>query len=168
MVFASRSLIYDLWSMTYDRWPMIYGLWSMTYALWSMISDLWSMICDDDLIWHLIFIFLIQLMFCSFWVFFQILSTMLDPLLQSCALSATRLNSVDMATYYINCLYQIQSTLSVFEFTDVKIEMLAGQVCCIALDFKTQKFPSNLHRLSLLSTWQLSSWLMFWGSPVCQ
>lgn len=58
----------------------------------------------------------------------QILSTMLDPLLQSCALSASRLNSIDMATYIVNCLYHTQSTLSVFEFTDFKIEMLAGQV----------------------------------------
>ena len=53
---------------------------------------------------------------------------MLDPLLQTCAVSASRLNSTDMATYMVNCLYQIQSTLAVYEFTDVKIEMLAGQV----------------------------------------
>eukprot|EP00112_Aurelia_sp_Birch-Aquarium-sp1_P010006 Seg2159.4 transcript_id=Seg2159.4/GoldUCD/mRNA.D3Y31 product="Conserved oligomeric Golgi complex subunit 6" protein_id=Seg2159.4/GoldUCD/D3Y31 len=58
----------------------------------------------------------------------KILSTMLDPLLQTCAVSASRLNSTDMATYMVNCLYQIQSTLAVYEFTDVKIEMLAGQI----------------------------------------
>ncbi|XP_065056579.1 conserved oligomeric Golgi complex subunit 6-like isoform X1 [Rhopilema esculentum] len=58
----------------------------------------------------------------------KILSVVLDPLLQACAVSASRLNSTDMATYMVNCLYQIQSTLSVFEFTDIKIEMLAGQI----------------------------------------
>ena len=33
-----------------------------------------------------------------------------------------------MATYMINCIHQMQSTLAVYEFTDKHIEMLAGQV----------------------------------------
>ena len=64
---------------------------------------------------------------------------MLDPLLQTCAVSASRLNSTDMATYMVNCLYQIQSTLAVYEFTDVKIEMLAGQVKNLSLFLGTSE-----------------------------
>jgi len=44
-----------------------------------------------------------------------------------CSMSASHLNSSDMAAYMINCIHQIQSTLAVYEFTDKHIEMLAGQ-----------------------------------------
>ena len=43
-------------------------------------------------------------------------------------MSASRLGTCDMAAYMINCIYQIQSTLAVYEFTDKHIEMLAAQV----------------------------------------
>lgn len=45
-----------------------------------------------------------------------------------CSMSASHLNASDMATYVINCIHQIQSTLAVYEFTDKHIEMLAAQV----------------------------------------
>lgn len=58
----------------------------------------------------------------------QIISCLVDPLLQMCSMSASHLNASDMAAYMINCIHQIQSTLAVYEFTDKHIEMLAGQV----------------------------------------
>ena len=58
----------------------------------------------------------------------QIISHLIDPLLQMCSMSATHLNAPDMAAYMINCLHLIQSTLAVYEFTDKHIEMLAAQV----------------------------------------
>lgn len=57
----------------------------------------------------------------------KIFSCLLDPLVQCCILAASQLNTADMATYMINCLYHMQSTLAVYEFTDVKLEMLALQ-----------------------------------------
>ncbi|KAK2573270.1 Conserved oligomeric Golgi complex subunit 6 [Acropora cervicornis] len=57
----------------------------------------------------------------------RIISCLVDPLLQMCSMSASHLNSSDMAAYMINCIHQIQSTLAVYEFTDKHIEMLAGQ-----------------------------------------
>ncbi|XP_057302600.1 conserved oligomeric Golgi complex subunit 6-like [Hydractinia symbiolongicarpus] len=57
----------------------------------------------------------------------KIFSCLLDPLVQCCVLAASRLNSADMATYMVNCLYQMQVTLAVYEFTDIKLEMLAVQ-----------------------------------------
>lgn len=47
--------------------------------------------------------------------------------------AANQLNQADKATYMLNCLYQIQSTLVVYEFTDVKLEALATQVRILQL-----------------------------------
>jgi hypothetical protein len=50
-----------------------------------------------------------------------------DPLLQAINESATRLPTTDMAVYLLNCMYQMQSTLSLYEFMDERLERL--QVC---------------------------------------
>ena len=42
--------------------------------------------------------------------------------------SGSRLNVADMATYMLNCLYQIHVALSVYEFTDIKLETIATQM----------------------------------------
>lgn len=60
--------------------------------------------------------------------FKQILSCVVDPLLQMCSVSASRLNSTDMAAYMINCIYLMQTTLSLYEFTDTRLEMLQAQM----------------------------------------
>ncbi|KAL5013576.1 hypothetical protein ScPMuIL_007846 [Solemya velum] len=60
--------------------------------------------------------------------FKQILSCVLDPLLQMCSVSASRLNTVDMAAYMLNCIYVMQTTLSLYEFTDARLEMLQAQM----------------------------------------
>ncbi|XP_064638798.1 conserved oligomeric Golgi complex subunit 6-like [Lineus longissimus] len=59
--------------------------------------------------------------------FQQIVSCIIDPLLQMCSVSASRLNTVDMATYMINCIYLMQTTLALYEFTDQRLEMLQAQ-----------------------------------------
>ncbi|XP_054707381.1 conserved oligomeric Golgi complex subunit 6-like [Uloborus diversus] len=58
----------------------------------------------------------------------QILSTIVDPLLQMCHVSASKLASADMATYLANCIYMIHSTLMLFEYTDQQLEMLQAQI----------------------------------------
>lgn len=58
-----------------------------------------------------------------------------------CTMSASHLSTCDMAAYMVNCIYQMQTTLAVYEFTDKHIEMLAAQVY---IDFITY------HRLRLL------------------
>lgn len=52
---------------------------------------------------------------------------MLDPLLQAVSLSASRLATTDMAVYLLNCLYLMQTTLSLYEFMEERLERL--QVC---------------------------------------
>lgn len=60
--------------------------------------------------------------------FKQIISCLLDPLLQMCAMSASQLQSADMAAYMINCLNTMKSTLALYEFTEERIEMLSAQI----------------------------------------
>lgn len=60
---------------------------------------------------------------------FQVLSCILDPLLQLCTVSASNLGTADMATYMVNSLYVMKTTLALFEFTDKRLEMLEFQVC---------------------------------------
>lgn len=53
---------------------------------------------------------------------------MLDPLLQMCTVSASNLGTADMATFMVNSLYMMKTTLALFEFTDKRLEMLQFQV----------------------------------------
>lgn len=58
----------------------------------------------------------------------QILTTMLEPLLQMCHMSASKLAPVDMAVYLTNCLHLTHTSLTVFEFSDQQLEMLQAQM----------------------------------------
>ncbi|XP_061478389.1 conserved oligomeric Golgi complex subunit 6 isoform X2 [Rhineura floridana] len=60
--------------------------------------------------------------------FVQILSCVLDPLLQTCTVSASNLGSVDMATFMVNSLHMMKTALALFEFTDKRLEMLQYQI----------------------------------------
>ncbi|GFO15592.1 conserved oligomeric Golgi complex subunit 6 [Plakobranchus ocellatus] len=57
----------------------------------------------------------------------QILSCVIDPLLQMCSMSASRLTTVDMAAYMVNCIHLMNTTLALYEFTDTRLEMLNAQ-----------------------------------------
>ncbi|NXP35185.1 COG6 protein, partial [Leiothrix lutea] len=58
----------------------------------------------------------------------KVLSCVLDPLLQMCTMSASNLGTADMATYMVNSLYMMRTTLALFEFTDKRLEMLQFQI----------------------------------------
>ncbi|EDL35231.1 component of oligomeric golgi complex 6, isoform CRA_b [Mus musculus] len=60
--------------------------------------------------------------------FVQVLSCALDPLLQMCTVSASNLGTADMATFMVNSLYMMKTTLALFEFTDRRLEMLQFQI----------------------------------------
>ncbi|XP_069747826.1 conserved oligomeric Golgi complex subunit 6 isoform X5 [Narcine bancroftii] len=59
--------------------------------------------------------------------FVQVLSCIMDPLLQLCTVSASNLHTADMATYMVNSLHMMKTTLALFEFTDKRLEMLQFQ-----------------------------------------
>lgn len=60
--------------------------------------------------------------------FVQVLSCVLDPLLQMCTVSASGLGTADMATFMVNSLCLTRTTLALFEFTDRRLEMLQFQI----------------------------------------
>lgn len=45
-----------------------------------------------------------------------------------CTVSASNLGTADMATFMVNSLYMMKTTLALFEFTDRRLEMLQFQV----------------------------------------
>ena len=52
----------------------------------------------------------------------------MDPLLQAVSLSASRLTTTDMAVYLLNCLYLMQTTLSLYEFMEDRLERLQVEI----------------------------------------
>lgn len=60
---------------------------------------------------------------------FQIFATVLDPLNQAVQLSATQLDSpIDVAIYTLNCLSAINAAIILYQFTDLRLEMIKAQV----------------------------------------
>lgn len=57
----------------------------------------------------------------------KIAACVIDPLMESVQESASHLPTVDMAVYLLNCLYNIQSTLYVYEYMDDRIECIQAQ-----------------------------------------
>lgn len=53
-----------------------------------------------------------------------IVSCIIDPLLQEVNETASRLPTVDMAVYLLNCIHQIHSTLALYEYMDQRLERL--------------------------------------------
>ena len=58
----------------------------------------------------------------------MILSCCIDPLIQHCKESVASMSKVDRSIYLINCLYVVQSTVSLYEFTDRQVESLDMQI----------------------------------------
>ena len=58
----------------------------------------------------------------------MILSSCIDPLIQYCNESAGTLSRLERAVYMVNSLYLIQSTISLYEFTDRQVESLELQM----------------------------------------
>ncbi|XP_071443578.1 conserved oligomeric Golgi complex subunit 6 [Hetaerina americana] len=73
----------------------------------------------------------------------KIVALVTDPLLQAINLSASRLPTTDMAVYLLNCIYHIQSTLSLYEFMDERLERLQAQSDA-QLDTLTSEQASSL------------------------
>ncbi|CAG9810797.1 unnamed protein product [Chironomus riparius] len=57
----------------------------------------------------------------------KIVGVVIDPLLLTVTEQITHLPAIDMAVYFLNVLYEIISTLGVYEFIDERMERLNGQ-----------------------------------------
>jgi len=61
--------------------------------------------------------------------FVGVLTAVIDPLLHVCTLSSTHIkHPAHVAVYLINCLSLIQSSLSKYDFTASRVEMLAANI----------------------------------------
>ena len=45
-----------------------------------------------------------------------------------CTVSASKLNTIEMAVYMVNCLHQQQVILSLYEYTESHLELIQAQV----------------------------------------
>ena len=57
-----------------------------------------------------------------------ILTTCIDPFIQACNDAVALLSRLDRSVYLINSLYLVQSTVSLYEFTDRQVESLEHQI----------------------------------------
>lgn len=73
----------------------------------------------------------------------KIINCVIEPLLQAVNLSASRLTSVDMAVYLLNCINEILKVVSMYEFTDEWLERLQAQAEA-QLDTLTSEQASSL------------------------
>lgn len=92
---------------------------------------------------------------------------MVEPLIQMCTMSASKLNTIEMAVYMVNCLYQLQSTLSLFEYTDEHLELIQAQVQIwnsISESFSVfDERLFHIYRLMLISTpWLVRMHPLYW------
>ncbi|XP_063967287.1 conserved oligomeric Golgi complex subunit 6-like [Lytechinus pictus] len=88
--------------------------------------------------------------------FAKIIGCVLDPLLQMCSLSASKLNPSDMAAYMINCLYAMQTTLSLYEYTDQRLEMLEAQVDAHVDTLVNEQASFVLTRVGLIQIYSIA------------
>ncbi|XP_014241192.1 conserved oligomeric Golgi complex subunit 6 [Cimex lectularius] len=73
----------------------------------------------------------------------KIVAAVLDPLLQAVNVSASRLDTADMAVYLLNCLHLMQNTVTLYEFMDERVERLQAQ-CDAQIDTLTSEQASSL------------------------
>uniref|UniRef100_A0A6M2DF22 Conserved oligomeric Golgi complex subunit 6 n=1 Tax=Xenopsylla cheopis TaxID=163159 RepID=A0A6M2DF22_XENCH len=73
----------------------------------------------------------------------KIISCVLDPLFQDITEAASRLATIDMSVYLLNCFFHIKCSLALYEHTDDRLERLQAQ-CDAQLDTLTSEQASSL------------------------
>lgn len=73
----------------------------------------------------------------------KIVSSIVDPLLQSITEQASHLPAIDMSVYFLNVLHEISGTLAVYEFMDERMERLNGQ-CDAQIETLTSEQASSI------------------------
>ena len=85
----------------------------------------------------------------------QIIMTCIDPMIQYCNESASSLSTTNMAVYLINCLYLIYSTITLFEFTELALEKLNGQIQAHMDTLVTEQASYMLANVSLSDSYSI-------------
>nr|CAG4650862.1 EOG090X03SX [Simocephalus serrulatus] len=79
----------------------------------------------------------------------DVVNRVVDPLLQCIEDTANRLPRVDQAAYTLNCVYQIHSSLSLYEYVDERLENLQGMMENQLAHLSTEQATSLIHSLGL-------------------
>nr|CAG4640750.1 EOG090X03SX [Eulimnadia texana] len=79
----------------------------------------------------------------------EIVDRILNPLLETLTESASRIPRVDQATYMLNSLQQIHSSLAMYEFVDQRIESLKGMIDDNLAILCGEQASSLIHSLGL-------------------
>ena len=79
----------------------------------------------------------------------SVLNIVLDPLIERVSETAQRLPSVDQAAYTLNCVYQIHSSLSLYEFVDERLENLHTLMDGYLAQLSSEQATSLIHGLGL-------------------
>lgn len=79
----------------------------------------------------------------------NVVNRVVDPLLQCVEETAARLHRIDQSTYTLNCIYQIHSSLSLYEYVDEKLDnlqvLMENQIALLS----TEQATSLIHSLGL-------------------
>lgn len=73
----------------------------------------------------------------------KIVSCVIDPLLHYVTETAAQLSPRDMSVYFLNCLYEMMSALTMFEYMNTRMERLQAQ-CDAQIDTLTSEYASSL------------------------
>jgi len=79
----------------------------------------------------------------------NVVNRVVDPLLQYIEVAASRLPSIDQSAYTLNCIYQIHSSLSLYEYVDDKLESLQSLMDNQIALLSTEQATSLIHSLGL-------------------
>ena len=83
----------------------------------------------------------------------QILQTCIDPMIHYCNESASTLTTMEMAVYLINCLYLVHSNVALYEFTELALEKLDGQIQAHLDTLITEQAAYLLGKIGLLDSY---------------
>nr|CAG4638356.1 EOG090X03SX [Cyclestheria hislopi] len=79
----------------------------------------------------------------------DVIKRVVEPLMESVQETASRLPSVDQAAYTLNCLYQIHSSLSLYEFADQRLDQLKVVMDNQLSILNAEQTASLVHNLGL-------------------
>jgi len=79
----------------------------------------------------------------------NVVNRVVDPLLQYIENAASRLPAIDQSAYTLNCIYQIHSSLSLYEYVDIKLESLQSLMENQIAVLSTEQATSLIHSLGL-------------------
>ncbi|RXG62176.1 Conserved oligomeric Golgi complex subunit 6 [Armadillidium vulgare] len=83
--------------------------------------------------------------------FKQIISCVVDPLLNAISESGASLGAFEGAVYLLNCLHQLHSTLSLLHTSSDKLEMIQGQIDAQLDTLSQEQINGVFHALGLSS-----------------